>query len=242
MSEPLFRFVGTAQPGGIVAVCDHASNNVPQEIELGVSDEVLEQHIAYDIGTAGVVGRLARRHNIGAMMAGISRLVIDLHREENVPGLIPEISDGVLIPGNIGANREQRLQQFYRPYHDAMAAWLDEVEPALILSIHSFTPRLQSAPADRPWEVALLYNNDNRAALHAMRLFADRGLVVGENEPYSGREFNATMNRHAEAFGRPYCAIEIRNDLIETEAGQARWAALLAEVAGQVKVALSNSE
>ena len=68
----------------------------------------------------------------------------------------------------------------------------------------------------------------------AIRLLADRGLTVGDNQPYSGREFNATMDRHAEAQGRPYCAIEIRNDLIADAAGQARWAALVAEVAREV--------
>ena len=61
--------------------------------------------------------------------------------------------------------------------------------------------------------------------------------TVGDNEPYSGKQLNATMNRHAEANGRPYCAIEIRNDLIATETGQARWAAIIADVAGRVKLA-----
>ena len=73
-----------------------------------------------------------------------------------------------------------------------------------------------------------------------MRLFAELGCTVGENVPYSGAQLNATMNRHAEAHGRPYCAIEIRNDLIDTEAGQARWAAIIADVAGRVLLALDS--
>lgn len=239
MTDGPYRFVGEPAPGGIVAVCDHASNRVPDGMELGVPPEVMEKHIAWDIGTAGVVGRLARQHGIPAMLAEVSRLVIDLHREEDSPGLIPERSDGILIPGNLGADRERRLDLFHRPYHAAMARWLDAADPALILSIHSFTPALESAAGERPWEVGLLYNQDDRAARHAIRLFRELGLTVGDNEPYSGRQLNATMNRHAEAHGRPYCAIEIRNDLIADEAGQARWAALLANVAEQVKGALA---
>jgi len=46
------------------------------------------------------------------------------------------------------------------------------------------------------------------------------------------------MNRHAEARGRPYCAIEIRQDLIATRAQQTRWAAMVADVAGRVALAL----
>ena len=238
MSAFPFRLIGEPRRGGIVAVCDHASNHIPPDIDLGLPPGAHGKHIAWDIGTAGVVERLALRHEIPGFLAEISRLVIDLHREETSPGLIPSQSDGIFIPGNSGADREARLDRHYRPYHDALAAWLAAAEPSLILSIHSFTPSLESAPAARPWDVGLLFNQDDRAARHAMRAFDRLGYTVGENEPYSGKDLNATMNRHAEAFGRPYCAIEIRNDLIAHETGQARWAEVIAMVAGQVRLAL----
>ncbi|ANU08150.1 N-formylglutamate amidohydrolase [Paraurantiacibacter namhicola] len=242
MSDELFRQVGEPRPGGIVAVCDHASNVVPADIELGVDRALLDTHIAYDIGAGGVVDRLARRHDIAAHMACLSRLVVDLHREEDAAGVIPGSSDGHFIAGNIGADREARLSRFHRPYHDALGKWLDAAQPGLILSIHSFTPRLESdAGTDRPWEVGLLYNQDDSAARHAMRMFGEEGLTVGDNEPYSGKELNATMNRHAEAHGRPYLAIEIRNDLIRTEAEQARWAKLITDVAGRTLLALKSA-
>jgi len=236
--EEVYRRIGTARRGGIIAVCDHASNYVPEDIPLGVSPDALEKHIAWDIGTAGVCERLARRHDIAAHLACVSRLVIDLHREEDSPGLIPESSDGILIAGNIGADREMRLNRFYRPYHAALAEWIDEVQPELILSIHSFTPELESAPAERPWEVGLLYNEDDSAARHAIRMFEAQGCVVGDNQPYSGKDLNATMNKHAEAHGIPYCAIELRNDLITKEAGQARWASMIGDIANRVALAL----
>lgn len=243
MSETVYRHIGEARPGGIVAICDHASNRVPEDIELGISAETLDKHVAYDIGAGGVCERLARRHGIAALLSDISRLVIDMHREEENENLIPVNTDGILVPGNIGANREARLDAFHRPYHKEMERWLDEVEPGLILSIHSFTPTMESDPeAERPWEVGLLYNEDERAAQHAIRLFGELGVTVGDNEPYSGKHLNATMNRHAEAKGRPYCAIEIRNDLIATETGQARWAAIIADVAGRVKLAMDTYE
>ena len=238
MSFESYRQIGTPTRGGVVAVCDHASNHVPEGIELGVTEDVLGKHVGWDIGTQGVVERLVREHGMAAHLATLSRLVIDLHREEDSKGLIPETSDGILIPGNIGADREARLDAFHRPYHAALGQWLDEADPALILSVHSFTPQLEDGGEPRPWDIALLYNEDDRAALHAMKFFADQGLVVGDNEPYSGRLLNATMNRHAEAHGRPYCAIEIRNDLIANEAGQARFAELLAQMAEAVVAAL----
>ena len=244
MSEQVYRTVGippaTLTRGGIVAVCDHASNRVPDGVTLGIAPALLDKHIALDIGAAGVVERLAAEHGIPGFLADISRLVIDLHREENSPGLIPEESDGHPILGNADVDREARLARFYRPYHAAMADWLAAAaNPRLILAIHSFTPRLESVPdGQRPWEIGLLYNRDARAARRAMRLFEERGVLVGDNEPYSGRVLNATMNRHAEAHDRPYCAIEIRNDLIADEGGQARWVALIADVASRVALAL----
>lgn len=233
-----YRQVGEPRRGAIVCVADHASNHVPEDIQLGIAPELLEEHVALDIGVEGIAGRLGRRHNIPAHIACVSRLVCDLHREEDHSAVVPMSSDGHTIAGNIGADVEARLDRFHRPYHAALAKWLDEIEPRLIISLHSFTPKLATSEEERPWECALLYNEDDRAARHAIRLFSELGLTVGDNEPYSGKELNATMNRHAEAHGRPYMALEVRQDLISTRAEQSRWAAMIADVAGRVALAL----
>ncbi|MBE5072955.1 N-formylglutamate amidohydrolase [Erythrobacteraceae bacterium E2-1 Yellow Sea] len=235
-----YRQIGTSRRGGIVCVADHASNHVPDDIPLGIPDDLLNEHIAVDIGVEGVAERMALRHNIPGHLATISRLVCDFHREEDHPNLVPAESDGHLIPGNIGADIEARLDRFYRPYHKAMAGWLDAIEPSLIISLHSFTPAMRSCDKPRPWEIALLYNQDDRAARHAIRLFSELGLTVGDNEPYSGKQLNATMNRHAEAYRRPYLAIEVRQDQILTRADQVRWASMIADVAGRVELALEG--
>jgi len=57
-----------------------------------------------------------------------------------------------------------------------------------------------------------------------------QGFVTGDNEPYSGRLLNATLNRHAEAEGIPSIAIEIRNDLIRDDAGIQLWAERLQQL------------
>ncbi|NNF93763.1 MAG: N-formylglutamate amidohydrolase [Altererythrobacter sp.] len=233
-----YRQIGVPAPGGIVCVADHASNFVPKDVELGIAPELLEQHIAVDIGVEGIAGRMARRHGIPAHLATVSRLVCDLHREEDHKNVVPYESDGHLIPGNIGADIEGRLKRFHRPYHAALAKWLDAAQPELIISLHSFTPSLATSDEERPWEVALLYNTDDRAARHAIRLFAEQRLTVGDNQPYSGKELNATMNRHAEAHGRAYIALEIRQDLVATRAEQSRWAAMITDVANRVALAL----
>ncbi|GMN14401.1 N-formylglutamate amidohydrolase [Altererythrobacter sp. MTPC7] len=235
-----YRQVGEPVPGRIVCVADHSSNFVPADVPLGIPVELLDTHIAVDLGVEGVADRLARRHAIPAHIATVSRLVCDLHRREDEEAVVPFSSDGHTIPGNIGADIEKRLERFHRPYHDAMAKWLDAARPELIVALHSFTPALETSDEERPWEVALLYNQDDTAALQAIRLFEEEGLAVGNNQPYSGKQLNATMDRHAEAHGRPYLTIEIRQDLLATEAGQARWAALVADIANRTALALKG--
>lgn len=237
MSE-VFRRIGTPTPGGIVLVADHASNAVPADITLGIPERLLHEHIALDIGTEAIAEFLAQDHAIPAHIAAVSRLVCDLNREEIAPGLVPEASDGHPIPGNLGADREARLARFHRPYHTALAEWLERAQPKLILSLHSFTPRLETSDAARPWEVGVLYNQDDRAARIAIPLLEAEGLMVGDNLPYSGRDLNYTMNRHAEAEGRAYLGIELRQDLVQTPEDHARWAAILADVAQRVASAL----
>jgi len=234
-----YRQRGTPTPGGIVCVADHASNHVPQDIDLGIPARLLHEHIAVDIGTEAIAEILGRDHAIPAHIAAISRLVCDFNREETAPGLVPETSDGHRIPGNIGADRKARLTRFHRPYHTALEQWLAAAEPALILSLHSFTPQLASREEARRWQVGVLYNQDDRAARIAIPLLAAQGLTVGDNLPYSGRDLNYTMNRHAELADRRYLGIEIRQDLARTNADHARWAALLADLAQRVASALT---
>ncbi len=240
MSEA-FRILGTSRFGGILVVSDHASNRVPDGIDLGIDPALLEQHIAVDIGMAQVGAIMAQRPGIAAFQSNVSRLVCDFNREEHLPTVVPTASDGHVIPGNAldHAGHESRLVQYFRPYHAALADLLDTVPQALILSLHSFTPQLASSDEPRPWHVGVLYNQDNRAARLAIPMLEAEGLCVGDQHPYSGKLLNATMNRHAEAEGRPYLGIEVRQDLIADEAGQRQWAERLARIANQVAIAIA---
>lgn len=242
VSENAYRLVGTPRFGGILVVADHASNRVPPDVDLGIDPALLNEHIAVDIGVGPVAELLAMRPGFAAFLANASRLVCDCNREEGAPAIIPIASDGHAIPGNdlTHEEHEARLDRFFRPYHAALARQLDAVPPALILSLHSFTPRLASSPGElRPWQVGVLYNTDDQAARLAIPLLRAEGLTVGDQEPYSGKLLNATMNRHAEADGRPYLGIEIRQDEIGDPEGQSAWAERLARICNQVALSLS---
>ncbi|MDT0508236.1 N-formylglutamate amidohydrolase [Novosphingobium sp. MMS21-SN21R] len=241
MSEA-WRLIGTPRFGGILVVSDHASKRVPDDIDLGIDPALLSQHIAVDIGVAAVGEMMAQRPGIAAFQGNVSRLVCDFNRDEHLPTVVPIASDGHAIPGNAldHAGHEARLARFFRPYHDALEALLADIPQALILSLHSFTPHLASSDEPRPWHVGVLYNVDDRAARIAIPMLEADGLCVGDQLPYSGKLLNATMNRHAEADGRPYLGIEVRQDLIATPEGQSKWSERLARIANQVAIEISG--
>jgi len=212
----------------ILIIADHASNHVPEGIDLRLPPGAMAEHVALDIGVAQVAALLVGRGKCCAVLGGVSRLVIDYNREPDAAGLVPVHSDGHHVEGNEVADVADRLLRFYDPYHARVADLAGAPHRPFILSLHSFTPALRSRPEEaRPWEIGILYNEDARAARVAIPLLGAAGLVVGDNEPYSGKLLNASMNRHAEAHGRPYLGVEMRQDLVSDAAGQQRFAEIL---------------
>lgn len=243
MSEA-WRQLGAPKAGGILLIADHASAFVPEDIELGIDPALLKLHIAIDIGVAEVAELLVAAGAVdAAILGGVSRLVADCNRDENAPSAVPIASDGHAIPGNALDHdaREARLARFFWPYHRHIAETLVTHRPAFILSLHSFTPALASEPDQaRPWHVGVLYNQDKRLAPAAIAALEAEGLLVGNQQPYSGTLLNATMNRHAETSGIPYVGIEMRQDLVTDAAAQALWAERLARMCGKVALMLAR--
>lgn len=233
-AHPAYQILDAGAPGPWVVTCDHATNLVPDWLggDLGLPPDDMERHIAYDIGAAGLARGLARRLDSPAILARFSRLVIDPNRGEDDPTLLMRLYDGSVIPANRHAGPEElgrRLDRLYRPYHDAVAGLLASRPDPAVLAIHSFTPQLRGRPP-RPWHVAVLHSHrDERLARAVLRrLMAEPDLFVGDNEPYSGHLPGDSIDRHALGPGRLNVLIELRQDLIATEAQQESWAERLA--------------
>jgi predicted N-formylglutamate amidohydrolase len=231
-----------AQQSAILLIADHASNRVPDDVHLGIAATALDLHIASDLGVAPLSAALCAALSCPAILGSASRLVVDLNRDATDPQAIPASSDGHAIPGNCLDEEERavRLARFWHPYHDRIAAQIAAQRPQLLISLHSFTPCLRAQPdIIRPWEVGILYNEDDRAARLAIPALEAHGVIVGDQLPYSGKLLNATMNRHGEATGTAYLGLEVRQDLIADAAGVARWAAILAplifDIASKIK-------
>lgn len=233
----------SSDPGsGLLLIADHSSAHVPAGIDLGIPASLMREHIALDIGIDAMARDIASRLNCPAILARISRLVVDLHRRRDEPAAIPKTSDGYSIPGNAALTEEERserIERFWKPYHALIDSKVEKLRPKMLFTLHSFTPQLSARPEEeRPWHVGILYNNDDRAARLAIDMLRAAGVPTGDNEPYSGKVLNATMDMHAERRGIPYLAIEVRQDLIDCAEGAAAWAAKLAPIIAEVRDAL----
>jgi predicted N-formylglutamate amidohydrolase len=101
--------------------------------------------------------------------------------------------------------------------------------------MHSFTPVYKGV--SRPWHSGVLYNRDSRFAAFVLRLLREEdAMTVGDNEPYTvSDDTDYTIPVHGEQRGLPHVAIEIRHDLIETEADQRAWAHRMCRVLTDAK-------
>jgi predicted N-formylglutamate amidohydrolase len=223
---------------GIVLIADHARRDLPEDYgDLGLPASEFDRHIAYDIGVETVTRELAAGLGAPAVIANFSRLLIDPNRGEDDPTLIRQLYDGTVIPANYpmsAEERERRLENYYRPYHDAVAAMIASVAQAsgmapFIFSVHSFTPVMHGQV--RPWHVGVLWDKDDRVARPLLdRLAADKDLVVGDNEPYDGALRGDTMFKHAIVNGFAHALIEIRQDLIADRKDAVAWAERLVPI------------
>ena len=225
-----------------LVVCDHASRAFPRSLDrLGLPELPSWQHIAWDIGAGELARGLAHALDAPAVLAGYSRLVVDCNRSPDDEEAFRKESDGWTVPGNQHLSeddRRVRLASFFDPYHECIEAMLGgfrgrNVLP-LLVAVHSFSPAL--AGNTRPWHAGVLWDRDEANAQRLLEgLRAQQGLVIGDNEPYSGKHpANYTIDHHAKAHGLPHVCIEVRQDLLSSPAGIERWVRLLARIVGGI--------
>ncbi len=231
-----------------VLSCDHGGNAFPRALgSLGVSDSERERHIAWDRGVAGVGRALSELLDAPLVLANYSRLVIDCNRPLDSPDSVPRRSEDTEVPGNRDLSPEAiegRRRALFYPYHEALREVLDrrdaEGRETVFVALHSFTPSYLGKA--RPWDVSLLYR-DRRLSAELIELLEDvPGLCVGDNQPYQiGDDHDYGIPVHGEQRGLVHALLEIRQDHLESEAGQRVWAERIADVLPRAHDRLKSS-
>jgi len=105
----------------ILFIADHASNYIPSSLKnLGLKDNQLNSHIAYDVGVKELCINLSNLLNSNYIIGEYSRLIIDLNRDISDPTLIPEIVDRKIISKNLSLTnheKKKRISEIYNKYH-----------------------------------------------------------------------------------------------------------------------------
>lgn len=235
-SEPTpYRVMNPVAETPIVLVCDHASCRFPESLShLGLDPFARRCHLAVDIGAGPLTERLSESLGVTAVLAQYSRLVVDCNRQLLDPSAFLVFGDGIFIPGNSNlqqADKDARSEAIYWPYHRVVSDQINRLRSIagrlpFFVSIHSFTPVLNGI--SRPWEMGVLWDTDEEVARMMLEELGAAGYKVGDNEPYTGKApQDFTVDHHAEEIGLRHAAVEIRQDLIDDEAGVETIAGLL---------------
>ncbi len=220
----------------VLLVCEHASKTLPARYgDLGLAEDVLSSHIAWDPGALAVARLLSEKLDATLVFQRFSRLIYDCNRPPESASAMPVVSEIYDIPGNADldeAERFLRTAALYVPFHEAVSSLVEKRKilgiESVIVTIHSFTPVYHGRV--REVEIGILHDRDSRLA---DAMLADReaaSFKVERNEPYGPEDgVTHTLRLHALPEGLLNVMIEVRNDLIAAEAGQRAAADYLGE-------------
>ena len=205
----------------VIISVEHASNHVPNGIDLGVDPDVLDSHVAWDPGTAVIGEMLGRDLDAPVLLGSLTRLVVDLNRSPTNPDSIPDVAFGVPVPGNQrldDAGRAARLAEYHTPYWKKAREWVrtrSKDRTLLHLSIHSFTPVLHGEL--RSMSVGVMYDPARPLELPFAESLIDalraRGIDTANNGPYDGRNDALVTTLRQEFPPDRYAGIQIEHNL-----------------------------
>jgi predicted N-formylglutamate amidohydrolase len=236
---PVREYRRDGQSSFVIAV-DHAGRRIPKRLgNLGLPLSEVDRHTAWDIGALGVAMRVSASLDAPLVAQEYSRLVIDCNRAPGSETSIPKMAESLEVPGNVGLGEEEiaaRRSEIFEPYHARLRSVLRARQaaqrPTILVTQHTMTNILNGAR--REMHAAVLYEHDRRFAGIVLEVLRrNEKLVIAENEPYLVQLTHYTVPHHAEAHGLPYVELEIRQDLVTDEAGQAEWAHRIADALQQ---------
>jgi predicted N-formylglutamate amidohydrolase len=232
---PAVQVINPSGLAALVFVCEHAARFIPASLgNLGLDDQALSSHIAWDSGAFEVAIGLCRSMDAPLVASRISRLVYDCNRASDSPDAMPAQSENYKVPGNAHltqAQRRDRIEQVYQPFQKTLAQVIAAkmragLKPAIV-TIHSFTPVYGGVA--RQVELGILHHQDSALADAMLAAAPKRStLNVQRNQPYGPQDqVMHTLHLHGIANGLPNVMIEMRNDLLETDEGKNTMTAVL---------------
>jgi predicted N-formylglutamate amidohydrolase len=213
----------TKATGPFFLTCEHASNRLVDATATPEDQRLLDDHWGWDPGAAALTRHIVTYTDGVGVLGNFTRLLLDPNRPLESPTLIVDTCGDQPVRFNQGlteAQRQQRIDTLYAPYHAAVRATAEarlDRGPAFFVSMHSFTPQFGEQP--RAMEIGVLFNEHAEVGAMLCETLRAQGFVVAANAPYSGEDgFMYSIRHHGEALGMPQLMIEVRQDLLSTQA------------------------
>lgn len=228
----------TGNPEGmsdVLLVCEHAAKHIPKNLDnLGLDAKTANSHVAWDPGALAVTRHLSQTLDATMIAATVSRLVYDCNRPPDAAGAMPSKSEIFFIEGNQNLSPDEksaRINEIYVPFTNAISDEIksrsDTGRATVLVTVHSFTPIYFGEK--RIVELGILHDQDSTLA-DAM-LDIPCTMEARRNQPYGPEDgVTHTLKLHALPNGLLNVMIEIRNDLIATDADQKKVAAELSDI------------
>jgi predicted N-formylglutamate amidohydrolase len=220
---PPVEVINPQGQGPLVLACEHASAYIPISLDgLGLDATTLHSHIAWDPGALALAKHLSTAFDAPLVASRISRLVYDCNRPPHSPDAMRATSEVFDIPGNRHLPqiaRDIRTAEVYQPFRDSLTNVLkSRTTPTALATVHSFTPTYFDDP--RKTELGLLHDADARLATAMLGAAPDCTDMLTElNKPYGPEDgVTYTLVEHAAPTNTLNVMIEVRNDLLTTEA------------------------
>ncbi|KAL6069597.1 N-formylglutamate amidohydrolase [Balamuthia mandrillaris] len=234
-------------PYTMVLTCEHASMRLPSPYAWPQEDQrLVGTHWSYDPGSEDLTRELSAATGAAGVLSRFSRLLVDPNRPRDLssPTLFRDIADSQPVLLNKGLSPEEknsRLTRYYDPYHAALSQLVEQAQPRLLLSVHSFTPEYEGQK--RSMEIGVLFTEDEELATCANQHLNDLSYKSVLNEPWSGKAgFMNSADQHCKAFNntkaKKTCSalmLEIRQDLITRPEWRAKLCQDLSELLGSAR-------
>jgi predicted N-formylglutamate amidohydrolase len=247
-TTPPFRTIRPRALADVVLTCEHRSSRLPGSIRPTAAERgVLRSHWGFDPGAWAVTRVVSRELDAPAIGGTWSRLLVDLNRAVDDETFARAVAGGLRVSWNSRLAPEARARRaawVHAVYHAALDRLLAErvalgMRP-LLFAIHSFTPELDGAR--RPFDVGILFDEDETLAVELAVALRASGLDVRYNEPYSGRAgMMYAVERHARHYRLPCLELELNQGLLGRRGAGERLGLLVARGLSRITTRAATS-
>ncbi|MCA9304217.1 MAG: N-formylglutamate amidohydrolase [Phycisphaerales bacterium] len=224
------------RPTFVLLSCEHAGNEVPAAYTQLFQDAggVLATHRGYDIGALGVAQRLAARLAAPLVFSTVTRLLVDLNRSLDHPGVFSEFTQAL-------DEHEQAsiVEGYYTPHRSTITSNIDALinagQRVLHIGIHSCTDELDGEV--RGLDVSLLFDPERGSESLITKQWRDAMAGIKPdyrypfNTPYLGTDDGlvTTLRERYAADAYAGIEVEVRQGLVQHADDQHKIGDLLAD-------------